>query len=204
MIGIINTGFGNIRSISNIYFEKNIKTKFINNKNDFYDVNKIILPGIGKFDSLVNKLNNMQILEHLNNFVLDDKKQILGICIGMHVFYESSAEGELKGLGWIKGKIEKLDADKTRLPHMGWNKIFNLSGGKLFKEISEGSSFYFLHSYGNKVDAEINFNHCTFTNHGHNFTSSFEKNNIFGVQFHPEKSLNNGIKLLQNFACLDG
>tara|TARA_A100000164_G_scaffold371238_1_gene398611 strand:- start:141 stop:755 length:615 start_codon:yes stop_codon:yes gene_type:complete len=203
MIGIINTGFGNINSIYNILYENNIRTKIINNQVDFSDVNKLILPGIGKFDSLINKLNEMNIFDELINEVLIKKKYILGICIGMHVFYESSAEGSKNGFAWIEGKIEKLDNDNVRLPHMGWNKVFNTQESKLFKDINEGSSFYFLHSYGNKVDSNKNYNHSSFCKYGIEFISSIEKNNIFGVQFHPEKSHRNGTQLILNFSNMN-
>jgi glutamine amidotransferase len=204
MIGIVNTGFGNINSIANIFFENNIDSKFIECKKDFVNVSKIILPGIGKFDTLINKLNHLNIIDDLNDFVLKKEIPILGICIGMHIFYESSAEGCQNGLGWIRGKIEKLSCHETRLPHMGWNKLYNLKGGKIFKNIEEGSSFYFLHSYGNKTGLELDCNHHTYTNHGIDFISSIEKKNIFGVQFHPEKSHKNGIRLLTNFSKLNG
>ena len=204
MIGIINTGFGNINSLANIFFENNIKTQIIESKNDFQEVSKIILPGIGKFDSLIEKLMQLDIIHELNDFTLKKKKPILGICIGMHIFFESSVEGSSRGLGWIDGKIEKLDFTGTRLPHMGWNKVLNLKGSNLFKDIEEGSSFYFLHSYGNKTGLKLDCDNYTYCNHGIDFISSIEKNNIFGVQFHPEKSHQNGIKLLLNFSRMNG
>ncbi len=203
MIGILNTGFGNINSIKNIYYEYQIPCTIVEGKNDIAGLSKIILPGIGSFDTLIEKINKMEIVSELNNFVLYEKKPVLGICIGMQIFFERSDEGKNKGFGWINGKIEKLDIKGVRLPHMGWNKVFNTKENPLFKNIKDGSSFYFLHSYANTYN-EINcMDGTVFTNYGKKFVSAICQNNIFGVQFHPEKSHKNGIQLLLNFSKLN-
>ena len=202
MIGLINTSFGNINALSNIYFDAGVSTKIVNNKNDCKDVTKFILPGIGKFDSLMDKLFELNMIETLNELVIKKEIPILGICIGMHVFYESSEEGINKGLGWIKGKIEKLNFSNMRLPHMGWNKVFIIKQTLLINNIQDGNYFYFLHSYGNAFREKETFNQ-TYTNYGKKFISSIQQKNIYGVQFHPEKSHSNGIQLLKNFSQIN-
>lgn len=203
MIGIINTGFGNINSIKNIYYENSIETKIINTSEDLDTYSGIILPGIGSFDTLISKLEELNIIDQLTNYVLKSEKPILGICIGMQAFYKSSSEGHKKGLCWIDGDVEKLNMNGIRLPHMGWNKVFNTTENPLFNNIPEGSSFYFLHSYANKFNETESSRGTVFTNYGEKFVSAICKKNIFGVQFHPEKSHSNGIKLLINFARIN-
>ena len=199
MIGIINTNFGNINAIKNIYFDNGIDCMSITNPEEIENVSKLIIPGIGNFDSVVKNLKNHNLFDSIKSLVINKKIPILGICIGMHLFFESSEEGNCKGFGWIKGKIEKLDQLKMRYPHMGWNNIFKTGDNPLFNNIKDGSYFYFLHSYGNK---KINGQLClsSYTNYGEDFLSSIKYENIYGVQFHPEKSHQNGIKLLTNFA----
>jgi imidazole glycerol-phosphate synthase subunit HisH len=204
MIGIIDTGFGNIQSINNIYFEKNIRTKIISNIDDFNGIDKIILPGIGSFDALISNLSKLNFNDILNELVIIKKIPILGICLGMQVFFNSSQEGSLKGFGWIKDNIEKMNFTGVRLPHMGWNQIYKNNDNFLFKDISDGGYFYFLHSYGNILNKDnTHLTHLTYTTHGKKFVSSINYKNIYGVQFHPEKSHSNGMKLLTNFAQID-
>ena len=199
MIGIINTNFGNINSIKNIYFDNDIDCKSVSSPNEINNVSKLIIPGIGNFDSVVKNLKNHNLFDKINYLVLEKKIPILGICIGMHLFFESSEEGQHNGFGWIKGKVEKLNKPQIRYPHMGWNNILNTNKNLLFKDIKEGSYFYFLHNYGNKPTNEKDYLSSS-TFYGENFLSSINYKNIYGVQFHPEKSHQNGIKLLTNVA----
>lgn len=201
MIGIINTNFGNIKSINNIYFENNIKTKLIYSINDFKNINKIILPGIGSFDTLINILKKLNYYDLLNELVLVKRIPILGICLGMQVFFKTSQEGNTSGFGWIDDHIKKMIFKDIRLPHMGWNQVNKVSDNFLFRDIQDKSYFYFLHSYGNLIDANLKSDsHLTYTTYGEKFISSINIKNIYGVQFHPEKSHVNGTKLLKNFA----
>ena len=117
----------------------------------------------------------------------------------MHLFFESSEEGEGKGFGWLKGRVEKLNNPNMRYPHMGWNNILSTNNNTLFKDIKDGSYFYFLHSYGNQLIQNKHYSYSS-TMYGDKFLSSVNFKNIYGVQFHPEKSHQNGIKLLTNFA----
>lgn len=201
MIGIINTNFGNIKSINNIYFENNIKTKLIYSINDFENINKIILPGIGSFDTLINNLKKLNYYDLLNELVLVKRIPILGICLGMQVFFKTSQEGNTSGFGWIDDHIKKMNFKDIRLPHMGWNQVNKVSDNFLFRDIQDKSYFYFLHSYGNLINLNLKSDsHLTYTTYGEKFISSINIKNIYGVQFHPEKSHVNGTKLLKNFA----
>ena len=198
MIGVVNTNFGNFNSIKNIYSELGIKCISILNVKDLDNITKLIIPGIGNFDSVISQLKYHNLFEKINTLVVNDKMPILGICIGMHIFYESSEEGILNGFGWIKGKAKKFKDNKLKYPHMGWNNIEKVNASNLFKDIDDHSYFYFLHSYRND---EVRPQFTTSSSfYGETFTSSIKYKNIYGVQFHPEKSHSNGVKILSNFA----
>ena len=149
MIGIIDTGFGNLNAIKNIYLANNINVQSIKNANDLMNIEKIIIPGIGNFDGVIKKLISLKLIEALNTQVIVNKIPILGICIGMQIFFNASEEGNTKGLGWINDKIMRLEHLDQRLPHLGWNSIKIINRGPLFKDITDDSYFYFIHSYGN-------------------------------------------------------
>lgn len=204
MIGIINYGSGNIRAISNIYNNLKIKNLIISNSYDFDKCNKLILPGVGSFDFVMNKIHQSNLIEILNNLVLEKKMDILGICVGMQIFAENSEEGNQKGLGWINGKVKKIVKNnfekKILLPHMGWNQIEILKKNKILKNIDHKSRFYFLHSYALNIQSHDNI--IAKTKYHNLFSSIINKNNIYGVQFHPEKSHHYGEQLLKNFAQL--
>jgi imidazole glycerol-phosphate synthase subunit HisH len=199
MIGILDTKMGNISAIRNIYDDLEIEYISVSKADQINKISKLIIPGIGSFDGILNRLNENNLFDKINEFVIYEKKPVLGICIGMHIFYEYSDEGIKKGFGWIKNKIVKLNSKNMRYPHMGWNNINKLKDDFLFKEIENSSYFYFLHSYGNLLSKDLNFvTACS--NYGDDIVSAIKFNNIYGVQFHPEKSHSNGIKLLFNFA----
>ena len=152
MIGIIDYGLGNIRAFSNIYESLDIPNKIIKSENDFEDVQKIILPGVGAFDYAITSLRESLLLSRLNYEVLECNKPVLGICVGMQMMANNSEEGKLDGLGWIdanvkKFNLDKVDIQKFPLPHMGWNKVTNLTENELLKNLNNESRFYFLHSY---------------------------------------------------------
>ena len=201
MIGIIDYGLGNIKAISNIYNKLKIKNFIIKKPEDFEQAERLILPGVGAFDSAIRNLKERNIFEKINYSVLKKKKKFLGICVGMQTFAKLSEEGELDGLDWIPGNVKKfIYNDNFRLPHMGWNSIKKVKENLLFKDIDNLEYFYFCHSY--YFDTRDNNNIITETNYNNNFASSINFNNIYGIQFHPEKSHDNGIKILKNFSEL--
>lgn len=167
---------------------------------------KIILPGVGHFGKAMEKLNDLQLIEPLNQAVLIDKKPILGICLGMQLLCKGSEEGKhglVKGLGWIDGKVVRFSVKDTlrfKVPHTGWNTVLPSPSNRLLKGIKDGDDFYFVHSYYLQLsDPTIELASTTYEAP---FTSAVEKDNIFGVQFHPEKSHDVGMLLLKNFVDL--
>ena len=203
MITIIDHGSGNLFAIGNIL--KNLKVEFkISNKiEDIINSDKYILPGVGSFDTTMNNLNNSNIIDVLSNEVFTNKKHILGICVGMQILSNKSAEGNLKGLGWIPGEVKKIDKYKLKdlglyLPHMGWNSLnSDCEEHPLLKNINLNKGFYFLHNYF--YEPQSSENTIAIANYGYDFCSIVSSENIHGVQFHPEKSHENGIQLLENF-----
>jgi len=204
MIGIINYGVGNINAFVNVY--KKLGTDFIvaNSNNDLVNISHLVLPGVGSFDHAMTKLNESGMKPRIDDLVMNKCIPIIGICVGMHLLAKSSDEGELAGLGYVDAVVRKFkethNNDKTILPHMGWNDIAYIGNSKLFKDIQESSFFYFLHSYYfscNKSDYCI-----AMAEYGGKFVSAINHGNIYGVQFHPEKSHQNGIQLLKNFSNL--
>ncbi len=205
MIGILNYGLGNIRAFSNIYKSLNIPYKIITINNDLKDVEKIILPGVGEFDDAMNKFNQSGLRNPVQDMVLNQGIPLLGVCVGLQMLGRSSDEGKEKGLGWIDADIKIFDISNimhaTKLPHMGWNTVEIKSNNELlFKNLNNNDRFYFLHSY--YFDCDNKDNIIAQTHYGINFTCAAKLNNIYGVQFHPEKSLKNGEKLLYNFSQL--
>lgn len=204
MISIVDYGLGNVRAFVNALNLIGVKTEAVNNASKLNKSSKIILPGVGSFDHAIEKLNSSGMRDTLEQLVINDKIPILGVCVGMQILAESSREGRLSGLGWIKGKVKMLDASKLqakpKLPHMGWNNISIQRNIDLMLGLNSSSMFYFLHSY--YFDCEDNNEVITTTKYGIEFSSSINKENIFGVQFHPEKSHIYGIKLLSNFSKL--
>ena len=204
MIGIIDYGLGNIKAISNIYDKLKIKNMIIRSKEDFEKISSMILPGVGSFDSAINLLIKSKYLE-LNKINFHEKKKnILGICVGMQIFSRKSSEGSLSGLNWFDANVKKINlqnnSEKMRLPHMGWNSIKFLKNDHLLRDIKDGEHFYFCHSYyfscNNKKDI------ISETKFSQKFPSIIKKDNIYGIQFHPEKSHDNGVKILENFSKL--
>lgn len=204
MITIINYGLGNIRAFSNVYKRLNIPVTIASRKEELVNARRIILPGVGAFDHAMTMLHASGMKDVLDGLVLHKKIPVIGVCVGMQIMAKSSEEGSLPGLGWINGIVKKFDPSTiksaTQLPHMGWNTITPVKIEKLFEKLEEGSRFYFLHSYYfSCFDAE---NEIAKTVYGNSFCSAIRANNIYGVQFHPEKSHENGICLLSNFAKL--
>ena len=204
MITIIDYGLGNIKAFVNVYDRLNIQTKIAHKAEDLKDATKIILPGVGAFDYAMSQLNASGMRDELDKQVLGNKVPVVGICVGMQMLAKSSDEGKLPGLGWIDGKVKLFDENriqfKTLLPHMGWNSIQPLRNNKLLDNITEQTRFYFLHSYYFICNQEEDI--ISNTEYGITYASAVNKNNIYGIQFHPEKSHSGGIQLLHNFAKL--
>ena len=204
MIGIVNYGSGNIQAIANIYSRLNIQTKIITEPSELHEADKLILPGVGAFDETMKQLIGSGLKVELDKLVLHEKKPILGICVGMQIMAEASEEGTLDGLGWIKGRVKKFDIswfkEKPYLPHMGWNTIILKTGNPIFSNLNAEQGFYFVHSYYFECADDSNL--LATSDYGIEFSSAIHSNNIYGMQFHPEKSHTNGIRLLENFAKL--
>jgi glutamine amidotransferase len=202
MIVIIDYGMGNLRSINKAFERSNIKTMISAKKEDIDKADKLILPGVGHFGTGMKNLHNLDIIELLLKKITIDKIPILGICLGLQLFTQSSEEGNVDGLGLIDAKTARFDfidkCDNLKVPHMGWNTVQIKKENKLLDSVNNEELFYFVHSYhilcNNKDDV------LTSTIYGYEFTSGIQKNNIYGTQFHPEKSHSAGLKILQNFS----
>lgn len=204
MIGIINYGLGNIKAFENIYKRLHIPVKILHQTEDFSDVTRLILPGVGAFDHAMQAFNQSGMREVTERMVLESKIPVIGICVGMQMLAQSSDEGVLPGLGWIDGVVKKFDETKisfdTHLPHMGWNDVTVNKNNRLFSSFPAEPKFYFLHSYYFECIHESES--IAESNYGITFTCAVNHENIFGVQFHPEKSHEYGIRLLENFSKL--
>jgi imidazole glycerol-phosphate synthase subunit HisH len=205
LIGIINYGSGNIQAILNIYKKLNIHAYVANTSEDISKAEKLVLPGVGAFDETMDKLVTSGLIEKLNERVLKKKIPVLGICVGMQVMAKRSDEGERAGLGWFDAEVKKIDPTNKKgnavlLPHMGWNSIQQVNNSSLFKDIDPERGFYFLHSYHFVCNIENDM--LAKTDYGNTVTSAVSKDNIFGTQFHPEKSHVNGIQVFKNFSEL--
>lgn len=203
MIAIVDYGLGNLKSIYNMLSYLNIKSYISSNPEEIAMANKIILPGVGSFDTGVLNLRNSGLGAVLNEEVMARKKPILGICLGMQLLTAGSEEGEFPGLGWIKAvsKKFKFSSKDLKIPHMGWNYVRPVNTKSLFKGLdTEKNRFYFVHSY--YVECTNEENVLAKCSYGNDFACAIVKDNIYGVQFHPEKSHKFGMTLLKNFAEL--
>jgi imidazole glycerol-phosphate synthase subunit HisH len=204
VIVIVDYGLGNIQAFANIYKRLNIPFRVASNACALSAAEKIILPGVGAFDWAMSRLNESGMRDTLEELVIRKGMPVLGICVGMQILAERSDEGTLPGLGWIKGEVNKFSdyafGKKNCLPHMGWNDVTPRNENRLFKDLQSDARFYFLHSY--YFAPQNQENALAVTDYGGPYASSVGSGNIFGVQFHPEKSHQWGIQLLKNFAEL--
>ena len=203
-IAIVDYNSGNISSVINSFNEvakDKVKIEVTSDINKIKLSDKVILPGQGSFKSCVDGLNNISgLVDILNEFAINKKKPLLGICVGLQMFADIGyEETETKGLGWISGKVSKIDNQngKYKLPHIGWNQINIVKGSKIFKDIENNSHMYFVHSY-EFIPEDKNVVLAT-TDYSSNIVCSVEKENLFGTQFHPEKSDKIGLKIIKNF-----
>ena len=200
MITIINYGMGNLGSVANMFRRIGVATLITGDKQEIEQAEKILLPGVGAFDPAMQKLNNSGLREILDKKALEDKIPILGICLGMQLLTNGSEEGKLDGLGWINAQTYKFKFDKSsglKIPHMGWNNI-NLARENILFTDGMLPRFYFVHSYYVKAINPLDV--LATTSHGIDFDSVVQHDNIFGAQFHPEKSHKFGMRFLENFA----
>jgi len=181
-----------------------VKIKVTSDLETIKTSDKVVLPGQGSFKSCIDALNNISgLVDTLNEFTISNKKPLLGICVGLQMFADVGyEETETKGLGWISGKVSKIDnlSGKFKLPHIGWNEINIMKDSKIFKDIENNSHMYFVHSY-EFVPEDKSVISAT-TDYSKNIVCAAEKENIFGTQFHPEKSDKIGLKIIDNFISL--
>jgi imidazole glycerol-phosphate synthase subunit HisH len=202
MVVIIDYGMGNLRSVHNKLKRLGCNSEISSDPNVLNSAEKLILPGVGHFANGMRKLSDLKLNETLNNKVIKEKIPILGICLGMQLLGLFSEEGSVAGLGWIDAKtilFRISDSDKYRfkVPHIGWNDVKIDKESRLFKGIPSDAQFYFVHSYHFLTNEAYLIKGIT--NYSYDFVSCFEKGNIFGTQFHPEKSQDAGMQMLQNF-----
>jgi len=197
MITIIDYGMGNLGSIYNMFKRIGVRSLISSDPNDLLKASKLVLPGVGEFDSAMQIIND----KGYSDIIIDKVKTgvpILGICLGMQLLTNGSEEGKIAGLGLIDAKTIKFKSKKLKIPHMGWNTVSLSNTSKLTENLPDEPRFYFVHSYYVKVKEETNS--ILKTNYGTEFDSGIWHKNVFGVQFHPEKSHKYGMRLLENFS----
>lgn len=203
MVLVVDYRMGNIGSILNMFKRLNVKAIVSSDAREIERAEKIVLPGVGSFDVGMRNLRSMGLIDPLRARVVEQRIPLLGICLGMQLLANSSEEGNEPGLGWVDAKVVKFEAGlaaNMKIPHMGWNSIQLSRECPIFRGMYENPRFYFVHSYYVVCRQEADV--LTRTLHGVEFVSAFQKDNIIGVQFHPEKSHKFGMKLLENFAAL--
>jgi len=200
MISIIDYGMGNLRSVQKAFERMDIKAKIISNPHDLRNADKILLPGVGHFENGITNLKELGFVDALKEEIIVKKKPILGICLGMQLMTSFSEEGNFEGLNFIEAQTQKFVLNTLKIPHMGWNSIEIKKNSIFSNELNPDDLVYFVHSYfvRCKNDSDVLFK----TNYGISFDSAFEKDNIIGFQFHPEKSHKTGLNLLKKFVIL--
>lgn len=199
-VSILDLGFGNISAFKRIYQSEQISFEIINSKEDVLQANRLIMPGVGSFDSSMKSINNSGLRSSIESAVFEKNVPLLGICVGMQVMFDHSEEGSSPGLGWLQGHVSNFTSSDQHIftPHMGWNNFKLNSSHPIFEGISEDMYFYFLHSFYCSPD-DYNDVLCS-SNYYLNFASVVAKDNLIGIQFHPEKSHSQGVQILKNFS----
>lgn len=198
MITIVNYGMGNLGSVFNMFKRIGVTAKISDDLKDIEKAEKILLPGVGAFDAAMEKLTNTPLRNILDYKAKEQKIPVMGICLGMQLLTNGSEEGKLPGLGWIPSYTHRFPSSALKVPHMGWNLVQKKESSPLTESFDEEYRFYFVHSYYVKAEDEKNV--ILRTTYGVTFDSALQRENIFGAQFHPEKSHRFGMQLFKNFA----
>ena len=202
MIGIIDFGMGNIKSVANAVYEQGYDPILLDTPEKFDDATHLILPGVGHYKKAMSSLKESGLLDKIQYDVTEEKKPFLGICLGSQLLLEHSQEGDTEGVSLIKGKVQAFNMATLRVPHVGWNQVHQLGEHPVLEGVSQDSDFYFVHSYYCQTqDARHTL---ASTDYGHSFASIVGKDNVIGTQFHPEKSQAKGLLILENFCEWDG
>jgi len=201
MVTIVDYGVGNLESMKNMLKKAGSEAVISSDEKAILSATKLILPGVGAFDTCSAKLQQSGLIHAINEKILNEKIPILGVCVGFQLMMEGSEEGSLPGLGWISGRVVKFKQERLpaslKIPHMGWTDITLARSSGLFENMYEEPRFYFVHSYYPETDNETDV--LVYAQYGYSFVAGIEHENIMGVQFHPEKSHKFGMRLLENF-----
>jgi imidazole glycerol-phosphate synthase subunit HisH len=204
VITIVDYGLGNIQAFANIYKRLGIAARFARSADDLAEASHIILPGVGAFDWAMSLLDASGMRATLDRLVLEERKPVLGICVGMQMMARCSEEGSAAGLGWFDAEVRRFDEtriqSRTHLPHMGWNDVVPRDATGLFRDLGSGARFYFLHSYYFAPNDPSDV--LATADYGDRFACAVRRGNVHGLQCHPEKSHGWGTQLLKNFAEL--
>lgn len=201
-VGIIDIGIGNLGSLRSALYSQGWDCVFVSNPSGLDSVTHLLLPGVGAFAAAVKRLHECELFEPIRRFAAD-RRPVMGICLGMQLLAERGTEGgDIEGLGLVAGTVNPINAPGLRLPHMGWNNVHQAQPHPLIEGIRDEVDFYFVHSY--QFAATHSKNVLAHTEYGERFVSIVCEGNVVGVQFHPEKSQSNGLRLLDNFCLWDG
>lgn len=205
-VAIIDYGYANIRSVINAFNCFECDVSVVSSPKSLGDADKIVLPGVGSFDAGMRGLHERDFIDAMSSRVLEFGVPFLGICVGMQLMFEGSEEGTHAGLGWLQGTFQRFPtADPNlKVPHIGWSEVVARPGSALFSGMDDDSDFYFAHSYYLPVNDTVRLvcsGECTY---GLPFAAAVERDHMFGVQFHPEKSQLAGMKVIENFLSVDG
>ncbi len=205
MIGIVDYGLGNVLAFANIYKRLGIPVTLARSAEELNQATHLVLPGVGAFDWAMERLEASGMRPALDRLVIEEKRPVLGVCVGMQMMATRSDEGSANGLGWFDAEVKRFDEariqSRTHLPHMGWNDVRPSAGEPIFDGIQDdGARFYFLHSY--YFAPRDPQDTIGTTDYGDPFACAVRRGNVYGVQFHPEKSHGEGVRLLKNFSGL--